>query len=103
MAPGGWDDPEVRQKLMAVLSEERIRNWTNQRIRAGHQGRAARRDPESSVGKVHQGDLNQRIQLLATDLLGADAIAWSVGSGPGAGANGAVDAGSAMPSRCPTR
>ncbi len=33
--------------------------------------------PESSVGKVHQGELNQRIQLLATDLLGADSIAWS--------------------------
>ena len=27
--------------------------------------------PESSIGKVHQGELNQRIQLLATDLLGA--------------------------------
>jgi alkylation response protein AidB-like acyl-CoA dehydrogenase len=25
------------------------------------------------VGKVHQGELNQRIQLLATDLLGAGA------------------------------
>ena len=31
--------------------------------------------PESSIGKVHQGDLNQRIQLLATDLLGAGALA----------------------------
>jgi alkylation response protein AidB-like acyl-CoA dehydrogenase len=29
------------------------------------------------VGKVHQGDLNQRIQILATDLLGAGAVAWS--------------------------
>ena len=26
---------------------------------------------------MHQGALNQRIQLLATDLLGADAMAWS--------------------------
>jgi alkylation response protein AidB-like acyl-CoA dehydrogenase len=32
--------------------------------------------PESSIGKVHQGELNQRIQLLATDLRGADAMAW---------------------------
>ena len=31
---------------------------------------------ESSIGKVHQGGLNQRIQLLATDLLGAHAMAW---------------------------
>jgi alkylation response protein AidB-like acyl-CoA dehydrogenase len=32
--------------------------------------------PESSIGKVHQGQLNQRIQLLATELLGARAVAW---------------------------
>ncbi|HEX3567886.1 MAG TPA: acyl-CoA dehydrogenase family protein [Acidimicrobiales bacterium] len=73
--PGGWDDPVVRQGLMQVLSEERIRNWTNQRIRAGIRvGRSP--GPESSVGKVHQGDLNQRIQALATDLLGTGALAW---------------------------
>ncbi|MGH9097416.1 MAG: acyl-CoA dehydrogenase family protein [Acidimicrobiales bacterium] len=90
--PGGWDDPEVRQKVMQVLSEERIRNWTNQRIRAGIKaGRSP--GPESSVGKVHQGDLNQRMQVLATDLLGADAMAWSMGPGQGVGGNGAADAG----------
>jgi alkylation response protein AidB-like acyl-CoA dehydrogenase len=56
--PGGWDDPLVRQKLMRVFSEERIRNWTNQRIRANVKaGRSP--GPESSVGKVHQGELNQ--------------------------------------------
>ncbi|MGA7420608.1 MAG: acyl-CoA dehydrogenase family protein [Acidimicrobiales bacterium] len=81
---GGWDDPRLRQNLMKVLSEERIRNWTNQRVRAGVKaGRAP--GPESSVGKVHQGDLNQRIQNLATDLLGAEATAWPMASGIGAG------------------
>jgi alkylation response protein AidB-like acyl-CoA dehydrogenase len=65
----------VRQRLMRLLSEERIRDWTNQRVRAQVKvGRAP--GPESSVGKVHQGELNQRIQLLATDLLGAGAMAW---------------------------
>ena len=60
---------------MRVLSEERIRGWTNQRVRA--QVKAGRSPgPESSIGKVHQGGLNQRVQLLATDLLGMDAIAW---------------------------
>ncbi len=72
---GGWDDPVVRQEIMKLLSEERIRAWTNQRVRAGLKaGRSP--GPESSIGKVHQGSLNQRIQALATDLLGARAMAW---------------------------
>lgn len=71
----GWSDPLVRQSIMKVLSEERIRGWTNQRVRAGLKaGRAP--GPESSIGKVHQGSLNQRIQLLATDLLGSGVLAW---------------------------
>ena len=71
----GWSDPLVRQSIMKVLSEERIRGWTNQRVRAGLKaGRAP--GPESSIGKVHQGSLNQRTQLLATDLLGSGALAW---------------------------
>jgi alkylation response protein AidB-like acyl-CoA dehydrogenase len=73
---GRSHDPVVRQALMRVLSEERIRDWTNQRVRA--QAKAGRSPgPESSIGKVHQGGLNQRMQLLATELLGTDAIAWS--------------------------
>ncbi len=65
----------------ACCSEERIRDWTNQRVRRAGEGRA-RAGPESSVGKVHQGELNQRIQLLATDVLGADALAWARTSMP---------------------
>jgi alkylation response protein AidB-like acyl-CoA dehydrogenase len=71
----GNRDPVVRQELMRLLSEERIRDWTNQRVRA--QVKAGRSPgAESSIGKVHQGGLNQRIQLLATQLLGAHAMAW---------------------------
>ncbi len=72
---GAARDAVVRQELMRVYSEERIRDWTNQRVRA--QVKAGRAPgPESSVGKVHQGGLNQRIQLCATALLGAGATAW---------------------------
>ncbi|HEY5886097.1 MAG TPA: acyl-CoA dehydrogenase family protein, partial [Acidimicrobiales bacterium] len=72
---GRWAEPLVRQALMAVYSEEQIRSWTNQRVRAGLKaGRPP--GPESSIGKVHQGALNQRIQVLATDLLGPAATAW---------------------------
>jgi len=68
-------DPVVRHALMRVFSEERIRDWTNQRVRA-HVKAGRPPGPESSIGKVHQGGLNQRVQLLATALLGMDAVAW---------------------------
>jgi alkylation response protein AidB-like acyl-CoA dehydrogenase len=73
---GRWDDPRVRQRVMKLWSEEQVRAWTNARVRAGLKaGRSP--GPESSIGKVHQGDLNQRVQLAACDLLGADAVAWT--------------------------
>jgi alkylation response protein AidB-like acyl-CoA dehydrogenase len=81
---GRSSDPLVRQALVRLYSEERIRDWTNQRVRAQVKvGRSP--GPESSIGKVHQGGLNQRVQLLATDLLGMDAIAWRA-TGPDADA-----------------
>ena len=79
-------DPNLRQRLIGVHSEERLREWTNARVRdtlkaGGTPG------PESSIGKVHQGELNQRIQLLATDVLGSGAYAWEAGGdSPGRGA-----------------
>ena len=33
----------------------------------------------ASIGKVHQGSLNQRIQMVAHDLLGPDSQAWTHG------------------------
>jgi alkylation response protein AidB-like acyl-CoA dehydrogenase len=61
------DSSVMRQRIAALRAEERIRGWTNQRLRGG---------PLTSIGKVHQGGLNQRIQLAACDLLGAGATAW---------------------------
>jgi alkylation response protein AidB-like acyl-CoA dehydrogenase len=73
--PGGWDDPVRRDEIMRLYCEERVREWTNQRVRS--QAQAGRPPgPESSVGKVHQGELNQRIQLAATAVLGMNATAW---------------------------
>jgi alkylation response protein AidB-like acyl-CoA dehydrogenase len=65
----------ARQRLAQLSTEERARDWTNQRVRATVR---AGRSPgaESSIGKVHQGDLNQRTQLVATDLLGLGGQAW---------------------------
>ena len=61
------EDPVLRQRVVALWAEEQIRGWTNRRLRGG---------PLTSLGKVHQGDLNQRLQLAACDLLGASALAW---------------------------
>jgi alkylation response protein AidB-like acyl-CoA dehydrogenase len=72
---GTATDAVVRQDLMRLYTEERIREWTNQRVRA--QVKAGRSPgPESSIGKVHAGGLNQRVQVLATSVLGGDALAW---------------------------
>lgn len=73
---GSNGDPIVRQHLAGLVAEERIRSITNRRVREQLAvGRAP--GPESSVGKVHSGDLNQRLQLATVDLLGADALAWA--------------------------
>jgi alkylation response protein AidB-like acyl-CoA dehydrogenase len=72
---GGWDDPVCRDEIMQLYCEERVREWTNLRVRG--QVRAGRPPgAESSVGKVHQGRLNQRVQLVATEVLGMAATAW---------------------------
>jgi alkylation response protein AidB-like acyl-CoA dehydrogenase len=73
--PGGWDDPQVRHKLVRVWMEEQIRGWTNARVREGLKAGLAP-GAESSIGKVHGSELNQRIQTLAAELLGQGAVAW---------------------------
>lgn len=71
---GHASDPVVRQRLAELWSLERIRRWTNVRVRDN--ARAGRVGPESSVGKVASAGINQRTQELAVDLLGLDALAW---------------------------
>ena len=72
---GRTAEPTFRQRLMAVYAEERVRAWTNQRVRATVRA-GGTPGPAASIGKVHQGALNQRIQLLAADVLGPGAAAW---------------------------
>jgi alkylation response protein AidB-like acyl-CoA dehydrogenase len=73
---GGWDDRVCRDQIMRLYCEERVREWTNLRVRS--QARIGRPPgPESSVGKVHQARLNQQIQLMATSVLGMAATAWA--------------------------
>jgi alkylation response protein AidB-like acyl-CoA dehydrogenase len=71
-------DPLIRRRLAALWSEERIRDWTNQRVRGALRA-GQTPGPAASIGKVHQGALNQRLQMLAVDLVGLDALAWPDG------------------------
>jgi alkylation response protein AidB-like acyl-CoA dehydrogenase len=73
--PGGWNDSQIRGQLVRLWCEEQIRGWTNDRIRAGLKA-GLPPGPESSIGKVHASELNQRIQLLAAEMLGASGTAW---------------------------
>ncbi|MDH3707624.1 MAG: acyl-CoA dehydrogenase family protein, partial [Acidimicrobiia bacterium] len=68
-------DPVARQRLMRLYSEELIRGWTNDRVRASVKA-GGTPGPAASIGKVHQGTLNQAIQMLATDLLGPASMAF---------------------------
>jgi alkylation response protein AidB-like acyl-CoA dehydrogenase len=72
---GRADDPVVRQQLVALYSEERIRAWTNERVRATVRA-GGTPGPAASIGKVHGASLNQRLQLLAADVLGMASTAW---------------------------
>jgi len=94
--PGGWDDPRVRDRLVRLYCEERVRAWTNRRVRAGiAEGRAP--GPESSIGKVHAAELNQRVQAAAADLLGAAGIAWRGGAAGRGDADDLEDYAASMP------
>jgi alkylation response protein AidB-like acyl-CoA dehydrogenase len=63
----GGSGADARVHGVQLWAEEQVRAWTNRRLRGG---------AFASLGKVHQGDLNQRIQLAAVDRLGARATAW---------------------------
>jgi alkylation response protein AidB-like acyl-CoA dehydrogenase len=73
--PYGWDDPDTRHQLVRLWCEEQIRAWTNGRVVAGLKA-GLPPGPESSIGKVHGSELNQRIQLVAAQMLGLSATAW---------------------------
>jgi alkylation response protein AidB-like acyl-CoA dehydrogenase len=73
--PRGWDDERTRRDLVLLWCEEQIRSWTNARVRAGLAA-GLPPGPESSIGKVHGSELNQRIQAAAARMLGLHATAW---------------------------
>jgi alkylation response protein AidB-like acyl-CoA dehydrogenase len=83
--PHGWDDVHLRHRLVRLWCEEQIRAWTNARVRAGLKA-GLPPGPESSIGKVHGSELNQRIQAAAAQIVGLSGTAWAgdPGGGPDA-------------------
>ena len=77
--PHGWDDERTRRDLVLLWCEEQIRAWTNARVRAGLAA-GLPPGPESSIGKVHGSELNQRIQAAAARMLGLHGTAWPGGA-----------------------
>jgi alkylation response protein AidB-like acyl-CoA dehydrogenase len=74
--------PAFRDRAARLWSEERVREWTNARVRSTVAA-GQTPGPAASIGKLHQADLNQRIQTAAVDLLGVNAIAWGSDSARG--------------------
>ncbi len=72
---GPITDKLTRQKLVALYSQESVRHWTNQRLRADKTG-PIDASGAASLGKVDQGSLNQLTQMHIVDSLGMDAVAW---------------------------
>ncbi|GAA3979063.1 acyl-CoA dehydrogenase [Actinomadura viridis] len=73
--PYGWDDTGTRHRLVRLWCEEQIRGWTNDRVRSGLRS-GLPPGPESSIGKVHGSELNQRVQEVAARMLGPAGTAW---------------------------
>ena len=68
--------PVERDRLVRLYCEEKVRSWTNERVRATVKA-GGTPGPAASIGKVHQGQLNQALQLAAADLMGMASVAWA--------------------------
>ena len=63
---GRWSDPLVRQAIVRVLSEERIRGWTNQRVRAGLRAKVRFPVPLNVFNSNGDGTYTQVLQAAPT-------------------------------------
>jgi alkylation response protein AidB-like acyl-CoA dehydrogenase len=72
---GAYDDAVLRDRLMQAVIDGRLIRITNYRAQATR--KAGRQPgPEGSITKLFQAEYNQRLQTLAMDVLGTQAVAW---------------------------
>jgi alkylation response protein AidB-like acyl-CoA dehydrogenase len=69
---GAGADPLVRARLTQALIDQRVLDWTIRRAAANRRTAG----PEGSVTKLAKALHNQRLQQLATDVLGPEGQAW---------------------------
>jgi alkylation response protein AidB-like acyl-CoA dehydrogenase len=74
-AVGRWDDLVLRDRLLRLLTEERVLQMTNLRS-AVARANGQQPGPEGSITKLYQSGLTQRISRAAVDLLGGRGQAW---------------------------
>jgi len=84
-------DPVLRQRAAQAVIENRVIKLTNQRAAAAR--KAGQAGPEGSVTKLFQAEFNIRLQELAVDLEGPDALAWASSGSGGRAMPGWVDSG----------
>ena len=72
---GAWDDPVLRDRLMQAAIDGRVIKMTNLRAAAARKG-GKRAGPEGSITKLFQAEYNKRLQNLAMDVIGSQAMAW---------------------------
>ncbi|MFZ4585259.1 MAG: acyl-CoA dehydrogenase family protein [Acidimicrobiia bacterium] len=68
-------DPLYRQRLAQAYIESRLIKLNNQRAAAKRKS-GGEAGPEGSITKLMQAEFNQRLQKLAVDLEGPNALAW---------------------------
>jgi len=71
----GTADPRLRQRLAQAYIESRLIRLNNERAAAKRKS-GGEAGPEGSITKLMQAEFNQRLQNLAVELEGVDAIAW---------------------------
>ncbi len=79
-ATGAWDSPVLRDRILALLVQERALQMATVRafVRSGADGPGA----EGSIRKLVHAELNEQIGRLATELEPLGAIAWEAGEDP---------------------
>ncbi len=78
---GTWDDPNVRQELMWVYSQEAAKSLVSMRTRAEMKA-GKTPGPGGSLGKLHGATIAKRLRTVIPAVFGSDVMAWEENGSP---------------------